>query len=528
MMKLKKLSITFLSVIFLVSCSALVPNGNNSTKAITYPNTLIASVDNMLVNFSNGKLSLSTNGGETFDKSFAIPDIKAIRFVYLYENGDIMFADHTKVYYSNDWKTFHESKILNEDGTNWQPAKAYDNFTCTHQADVRSIVNGQEIVVWGNYTIEDGIQYTDNIKVWYSPDHGKTVKCCYVFNTEDTPSARHVHAVSFDPETSTFWLQTGDEETTSHWIKGKYDTSADKWSWTRFADGMHFKTTNMVFRDGYVYWSWDTTPGGVVKASVAEMGNISKHEILFQTKNDCVGVVLGPEGDIAAIQTVWGGNEQPRIFYYAPDGVNFVKIIGDMPAEYENINDAQYYAVWPANSSGKVLAGVFSRDNDNILTWDRVPSIFIDDILRRSGYPNAFKKRTEANGWIFCDGAWHYYSNGILIKNSWKPDNGGWRYLDGNGNVAKEVLIRDSQGLCYIGSDGFWSRNIGWKMDAYSKKWAYIGNKGYALKNAWIMDSHGWCYVDGDGYWMDHRGLADDSQGTCIIGDDGYWTGFRK
>lgn len=527
-MKFKKSLTVLLSIGFLISCSAVNPNTKNKTEAISYPRTLIASVDNMLVNYTGDKLILSTDGGVTYSKSLSIPDVKIIRFIYLYKNGDVMFADHTKVYYSNDWKSYHESRILNQDGTVWTPKAAYDNFTCAHMDDVRSIVNGVEVAVWGNYTTESDIQYSDNIKVWYSPDHGKTVKCCYVFNTSKTPSARHVHAVDFQPDNNTFWLQTGDEEKTSHWLKGKYNTSTDTWSWTRFADGMHFKTTNMVFRGSDVYWSWDTTPGGVVRAPVATMGDVSTHKVLFVTKNDCTNVIIGPAGDIAAIQTVWGGTEQPRIFYYAPDGVNFVKIVGDIPSEYTNLKDAQYYGVWPINSSGKVLASIYSRNQDNLLTWDRVPSIFIDDVLRKNGYPDAFKEPAKANGWIFSNGAWHYYKNGVMAVNSWQSDSRGWCYLDSNGNLAKGVLVKDSTGLCYIGTDGYWSKTTGWRMDTPTKRWAYMGANGYALKNAWVSDSHGWCYLDAEGYWMNYSGYANDSLGVCIIGNDGYWTGARK
>ncbi|MHC1719284.1 MAG: hypothetical protein AB9844_01070 [Clostridiaceae bacterium] len=526
-MKFKKSLGVLFSIGFLFSCAALNPNTKNKIEAISYPSTLIASVDNMLVNYTGGKLILSTDGGATYSKSLAIPDVKIIRYIYLYNNGDVIFADHTKVYYSDDWKSYHESRLLNQDGSVWTPKKANDNFTSTHTNAVRNIVNGIEIAVWGNYSIEDGIQNSDNIKVWYSPDHGKTVKSCYVFNTSKTPSARHVHAVDFDPGSNTFWLQTGDDEPTSHWLKGKYNTATDTWSWTRFADGMHFKTTNMVFKGSYVYWSWDTTPGGVVKAPVVTMGDVSTHKVLFITKNDCIKIIIGPAGDIAAIQTVWGGTEQPRIFYYAPDGVNFVKIVGDMPSEYTDLKDAQYSAIWPINSNGKVLAAVYSRDQDNLLYWDRVPGVFIDDVLRKSGYPNAFKEPAKANGWIFSGGGWHYYNNGVMVVNSWRTDSHGWCYLDKNGDLTKGALIKDSAGLCYIGADGYWSRSMAWRMDVSTKKWSYIGSSGYALKNAWVSDSRGWCYLDAEGYWMNHSGYANDSQGTCIIGADGYWTGAR-
>jgi len=131
------------------------------------------------------------------------------------------------------------------------------------------------------------------------------------------------------------------------------------------------------------------------------------------------------------------------------------------------------------------------------------------------------------NGWKFTDGAWYYYKNGVMLKNSWAQDSKGWCYLGSDGKWAKSAIIKDSKGLCFIGADGYWSKGTGWKMDASTRKWAYIGINGYAQKNYWVSDSHGWCYMDSEGYWLDHSGYANDSKGICIIGNDGYWTGKR-
>ncbi len=362
---------------------------------VTHPNNLIASVDNMLVSYDGKSLYLSTDGGLSYQRSFSIPNVEIIKYIHLFSDGKVLFADHQKVYYSHDWKTYHEAVVYDYDGLLLNPDE-YDNFSCYKNGTVKKIINGVELAVWGNYSTKSDVQFSDRIKVWYTSDYGVTVKCCYVFNTPDTLPARHIHAIDFNPFDNTFWLQTGDEPVggidMSHWVKGIYDLGADEWSWEQFASGLNFKTTNMIFHEnGYVYWSWDKTPGGAVRAPIATMKDVSTHELLFETNKDCHFLIIGPRGDIAIFQTAWGGSELPRTFYYAPDGENFVRILGEMPFRFNDVNDSQYQTYWPINSNGKILAGIQSLSQQNIRDWDRKPSIFIDDIIRENGFPNAFR-----------------------------------------------------------------------------------------------------------------------------------------
>ena len=363
----------------------------NTIEKINYSNNLIASVDNMYVAYDGANLLLSEDGGRSFAKGFSIQGIDIIKYVHLFGDGKILFADHQKVYYSHDWQAYHEANVYDENGSVYVP-EALDNFSCYKNGTVKKVVNGTELAVWGNYSTNPQVERSDKIKVWYTKDYGKTIRCCYTLNRPNTAIARHIHAVDFNPYDSSFWLQTGDGVEESHWIKGMYNLTSDTWTWTIFASGLNFKSTNMIFHsNGFVYWSWDKTPGGAVRAPIETMGNIEKHELLFQTNKDCHFLIIGPKGDIAIFQTAWNGTERPRIFYYAPDGVNFTRINGSMPYRFENVNDAQYQTYWGINSQGKVLAGIQSISQQSIGNWDRKPSIFIDDILRENGYPNAFK-----------------------------------------------------------------------------------------------------------------------------------------
>lgn len=378
---------------------------SNLVVKATYMSTLladdlVATVGDMYVAYDGSSLKLSVDDGTTFGKSLSIVGISPLKYVHLFTNGSILFADQTKCYYSTDWKTYSESTVLNSDGSTFTPTTAVDNFSCYTNDSVPQVVNGEEMLVWGNYSTENGMQFTSNMRVWYTTDYGATVKEAFAFNTSSTWPARHIHAVDFNPYDNTFWVQTGDEPVNgvdmSHWIKGSYDTATDTWIWTEFASGLDFKTLNMVFtQDGgnnYVYWSWDKTPGGVVRAPYATMGDVLSHEWLLQTSSDCLYVVRGKSGDIVALQGVWNSStELPRVLYYAPDGVNFVRIVGTMPSAFDSLTDAQYWT-WTYNSTtSRILAGVWSLSSQSCSSWDRLPNVFVDDAIRNSGYPSALE-----------------------------------------------------------------------------------------------------------------------------------------
>lgn len=355
-----------------------------------YPNALIASVNNMLVNYVGHSLFLSEDGGASYLKRLDIPQVSIIKFVHLFQDGKIMFADHQKVYYSHDWKTYAESVVTDSDGTPFVPS-TYDNFSCYKNGSVPKIVSGTELAVWGNYSTVAGMEYTNRVRTWYTADKGITVKCAYRFNMAGTAVTRHIHNVDFNPTDSTFWLQTGDLAAESHWIKGTYTLATDTWTWVIFASGLSFKSTNMVFKGTDVYWSWDKTPGGVVKAPYATLADTLTHTLLYTTNKDCNFIIVGPSGDILAFQTNWGGTDSPRVMYYAPDGITFNRIVGAMPPSFYNNGGAQYQAPWPINAKGKILAGIQDITALPIRDWDRKPSIFIDDIIREYGFPNAFR-----------------------------------------------------------------------------------------------------------------------------------------
>lgn len=379
--------------------SAILMSSKTSTPndPIVFGN-LIASKDNFLVKREGLKISLSRDSGETFNEELDITEVGELKNIYLFQNGELMVSNHTQTFYSEDWETLYESAIYDIDGSPFVPESPTDNFSTFKTNKNRQIVDGQELWCWGNYT-----QNHNNIRVWYTIDNGKTIKCCFKFketipiNDTDPTLCRHVHSVDFNPADNTFWIQTGDEPTTrdSHWIKGTYNLTLDTWEWERIGTGDNYKTSNMVFQGDYIYYAWDISFGGVARVKYDEVNLPEKHELVFATPNDCIGIYQGERGDMVVFLTNWGGSKRASTLFYSPDLINFYEIQGVLPTELD-YHDTIYYSHWAVNSNGKLLSGIYAKDVMPLSEWERMPSVWIDDIIKRQGFPDALKPIYES------------------------------------------------------------------------------------------------------------------------------------
>lgn len=358
---------------------------------ITFSN-LVASSGDYLVKLEDNALHLSRNLGEDFTESVSIDGIGTINFIHLFEDGSLFLCDPVKAYYSKDWGILHESTVLDIHGEPYVPAEQ-DNFSRYKITSLPQIVDGVELLCWGAYA-----HTLPQKNIWYTSDKGVTVKSCFEFgvsvpNNRTTPiSTRHIHNVDFNPNDETFWAQTGDEPTErdSHWIQGKYDVLEDEWVWDVIGSGDNYKTSNMIFYNDYMYYAWDITGGGVARVRYDEAHLPEKHEVVFNTPNDCIGIYMGERGDLVAFQTRFWGAEQARVMYYSPNLVDFHRIVGDVP-DYLEDYETLYYKIWRVNNGGKLLAGVYLNTVMPLGEWDGLPSVWVDDIIKNAGFPNAFK-----------------------------------------------------------------------------------------------------------------------------------------
>lgn len=357
---------------------------------ISYRHDILFTQDSMYVAYDGTTLSLSTDGGNTFTQSIDVSIVGVIKNIHVFTDGTLNVFGHVKAYYSDDWQTLHEATVLDASG-NPYVFDTYDTFTVTrHNAD-RIVVDGVEMYVFGNYCITD--EYNQKKNVWYTVDKGHTYKAAYEFGKT---AVRHVHNVYFYSVDSSFWLTTGDSNAEARVMKGYYDAQNDSWSWSTLGTGYYYKWAGMDIYNGDVYWALDHTPGSVRKCAIADVSDTAKHSIVLDdTPNDCIGVVIDQDtGEMIVYLSIWGGtSETCRRIYYSTDRVNFEYVTGTVPSYYP-YEDTHYYGVYGLNTQKKILSGLYSRDNDPLADWDKVPSIWLDDIVR-SKFPNAFPQPVE-------------------------------------------------------------------------------------------------------------------------------------
>lgn len=344
---------------------------------------------------ASGVLQLSVDGGKTWTKSIDVSSIGTIKTYYVFNDLTLNVFTHTKAYYSTDWTTLTECTVLDQDGTTYVPS-ATDTFTTTKFYE-RQIIDGNEMLVFGNYNITN--ENSSRKLIWYTVDNGHTYKVAYEFNISGARSIRHTHAVHYCEEDGKFWILTGDSAAQSYVIQGTYDSANDEWTFTDVGNSLAYKWASVVFYDGYFYYSYDVTPGYVKRGKIGDEGDTSKHEtILSDLPNDCIGLYMGKHGDLLVTLSWYRSGtstssrtqaQDARNLYYSTDRVNFVEIDGPIPTEYP-YSDTMYYLSYMPNAQGKILTAVWSVSHEDLADCDRVPSVFLDEVLADAGFPYAF------------------------------------------------------------------------------------------------------------------------------------------
>ena len=371
--------------------SSDIPTWSGSVP-ITFHN-YIFSLGNHLVKREGNVISLSKDNGRTFTESLSVSGLGMIKMIHVFETGELMLCNDTQAFYSYDWQTLNQAQVIGFNGQSHQPS-TYDNFSLTTTMN-RQYVGNDEIKCWGNYSNASGTEHV-NINVWYTTDKGRTVKSAIKFGTSGggllaSRYTRHVHSVDFLEDDGSFWVQTGDHGDEPLVARGYYNPSNDNWTWELIGTGQNFKFGNLQFHNGWAYWTGYVAGGGGMKAPINQIQNVSSHQRLVQTINDAVSLILGKRGDVAVTNSKWPNitTEVAHTIYYAPDGVNFTRITGDIPAGANN--ETKYEKVFGVNSQGKVLSGVWVDGQPGWEEWDGLPSVWLDDIIRNAGFPNAFR-----------------------------------------------------------------------------------------------------------------------------------------
>ncbi len=140
---------------------------------------------NKAFGFRDGKIFLSEDNAKTWAHRAEFPDADAITFSVIFKNGNILFATSARIFLSTDnLKTHREITVKRPNGRDYIPHTPLDPAQpgwYFHSLDGEHCfeVNGKEMLVWGNYCNVIGGAVPVNI--YYSTDHGATVKLAYSF-----------------------------------------------------------------------------------------------------------------------------------------------------------------------------------------------------------------------------------------------------------------------------------------------------------------------------------------------------------
>lgn len=321
----------------------------------------------------NSLLKLSLDGGDTFGISKDVSGvIEIIEMAHIFANGNILFCDETKAYYSDDnLATYQECTVLDIAGDPFVPT-TYSNFYAPKR-DAYIDIDGTEHLFWGNYTAEDSTEYI-NINIWHSKDNGVTLRSVYQCGVTIPDGeaaaldARHSHGATYDPATGDVWLLFGDWADECQFLKTKegtdFDTETFVWDLLQLAgSGSRFKACGLAFIDDDVIWQADATSeayeNGIYRCKKTEIGDISKSVKIVETSTNG-GNGFFSDHDKIIIAVVAGGN---YLLISKDGGQSFhFKILTGGPDTESAITRTNYLAIMPKNSDGYHKSDIYEDD----------------------------------------------------------------------------------------------------------------------------------------------------------------------
>lgn len=378
--------------------------GENKEELPIHSDNCIFTLGYTYVKRENDTFYLSVDGGESYTKNIGVPDIDGntfgvLRNAYVFKNGTFVVFDHQHAYYTDDWVEWHQSTCLDISGQAYVPTQ-YDTFTVAHRPP-RTIIDGEEILVFGNYNITN--ESSNRTVIWYSVDNGHTFKVAYEFNVSGAAVARHIHGVYYCKHENNFWVTTGDNALQSHLMKGVYDFSSDTWQFSVVATGANYKWACLAFYNDHFYYARDYTPGIVLEGKIGDESDVTKHYVILDDlPNDVIGLFVGEQvGEMLVSISMYRtgtstspntANYDSKRMWYSANRRDFVEINGNRFSEL-NVNGSSFFRFCGPNAEGKILAG-FEKSTaaggvfvDN----DSLPSVYLDNAVRNAGFDCNFK-----------------------------------------------------------------------------------------------------------------------------------------
>lgn len=360
---------------------------------------LLALNENLYVKKEGNKLYLSEDYGESYLNEIDVSIVGDIRSICIFSNKRLMLCSRKNAYYiDSEWSTILESTILDVNGNTWVPPLINDNMM-SFQGITPEKVGNIELAVFGNYNNDQSANNDINAiaEVFYTKDYGKTIKVFFrsgvttALNWSGVVYCRHIHHVARNPNDNSFWIQSGDEPTTtmSHWLKASYEVNSDTFSIEHIGSGDRYKTTNLFFYNEWLYYADDTANGGFCRVKISEASIPSKHEKLIALGVDLAGIVVGHSGQVALFPIKhFNASYDGRKITYSKDLINWHTVVGDMPDG--GTSNSVYGRFYKPNSKGKALAGIQFDFNTRKYLVNFLPSVFVDEILEKNGFEKPF------------------------------------------------------------------------------------------------------------------------------------------
>ena len=227
---------------------------------------------------------------------------------------------------------------------------------------------------------------------------------------------------------------------------------------------------------------------------------------------------LGADGKMATNTWVDGGR-----YYVGSDGL-WVK--GAQKATEVNKqgwvqNGSSWYYYYQGNIVRNAWIGNYWLGADGRMAtdaWVDNGRYYVD--ADGSWDKNVKKPEEKKQGWEKDGNSWHYYHQGIMVRNSWV----GNYWLGSDGKMVISAWVDNDR--YYVGSNGAWDKDkkkedsvptgkhTGWVKSGNT--WYYFNEQGQMVKNAWAGNY--WLESDGKmatNKWVDNN--------RYYIGSNGAW-----